>query len=51
MGSAPKTMRGPVGALGFVRWPRLRAVIPGQAADGVVDETDDGDDQEGEVHG
>ena len=22
MGSAPKTMRGPVGALGFVRWPR-----------------------------
>jgi glycine betaine/proline transport system permease protein len=43
MGSAPKTMRGPVGALGFVRWPRLRAVLPGEAADGVADVDDDGD--------
>jgi glycine betaine/proline transport system permease protein len=48
MGSAPKTMRGPVGALGFVRWPRLRAVVPGQAADGAED-MDGDDDQKGEA--
>lgn len=28
MGSAPRTMRGPVGGQGFVRWPRLRALAP-----------------------
>ncbi len=27
MGASPRSLRGPVGALGFVRWPRLRAVI------------------------
>lgn len=26
MGSAPRSMRGPVGLGGFVRWPRLRAI-------------------------
>ena len=32
MGAAPKTSRGPVGQLGFGRWPRIRALVPGQAA-------------------
>jgi hypothetical protein len=31
MGAAPKTSRGPVGQLGFGRWPRIRALVPGQA--------------------
>jgi glycine betaine/proline transport system permease protein len=31
MGSAPRTMRGPVGQMGFGRWPRLRAIVPGTA--------------------
>jgi hypothetical protein len=51
MGSAPKTMRGPVGALGFVRWPRLRAMLPGQATEGVADVDDDDDERKGEVSG
>ena len=32
MGSAPRQSRGPVGQMGFVRWPRIRAIVPG--ADG-----------------
>ena len=31
MGAAPKTSRGPVGQLGFGRWPRIRALVPGQS--------------------
>ena len=51
MGAAPKTMRGPVGALGFVRWPRLKALIPGTAEE--TDESGNGsEDEEGrEVDG
>jgi glycine betaine/proline transport system permease protein len=49
MGAAPRTQRGPVGALGFVRWPRLKAILPDQAAEGADDE---GEDDEGrEVDG
>lgn len=50
MGSAPKTMRGPVGALGFVRWPRLKAVLPGEAAEGVAEDGSD-EERKGEVDG
>jgi hypothetical protein len=32
MGAAPKISRGPIGQLGFGRWPRIRAVLPGQTA-------------------
>jgi len=32
MGAAPKVSRGPVGQLGFGRWPKVRALLPGQAA-------------------
>ena len=35
MGAAPKTSRGPVGQLGFGRWPRIRALVPGQAVPAV----------------
>ncbi len=49
MGSAPRTMRGPVGALGFVRWPRLRAIVPG-GAEGADDEALE-DEEEREVDG
>jgi glycine betaine/proline transport system permease protein len=48
MGSAPRTMRGPVGALGFVRWPRLRAILPG-GTEPTAD--DDGDEEGREVQG
>jgi glycine betaine/proline transport system permease protein len=45
MGAAPRTLRGPVGALGFVRWPRIKALIPRQA-EGLEDGTDGGDGRE-----
>lgn len=48
MGAAPRTLRGPVGALGFVRWPRIKALLPG-AANGVTD--DENDDEGREVDG
>jgi glycine betaine/proline transport system permease protein len=38
MGSAPRTMRGPVGEMGFSRWPRLRAIVPaGTSRPGVAE--------------
>jgi glycine betaine/proline transport system permease protein len=48
MGSAPKTMRGPVGALGFVRWPRLRTVMEREPA-GTDRAGDDGQGEGREV--
>ncbi len=30
MGASPKAMRGPVGLMGFGRWPKIRAISPGQ---------------------
>jgi glycine betaine/proline transport system permease protein len=42
MGSAPRTMRGPVGQMGFMRWPRIRAIVPGQAAS-QAPESEEGD--------
>jgi glycine betaine/proline transport system permease protein len=43
MGAAPRTLRGPVGALGFVRWPRIKALLPGVPAGDVDgDGEDDG---------
>jgi glycine betaine/proline transport system permease protein len=32
MGTAPRTARGPVGQMGFMRWPRVREIVPAQAA-------------------
>ena len=51
MGSAPRTMRGPVGALGFVRWPRLRAIVPDGPDGGTADDDDQGDEEGREVEG
>ena len=48
MGSAPRMQRGPVGALGFVRWPRLKAIVPGDAE--VASDGED-DDEGREVDG
>ncbi len=38
MGSAPRTMRGPVGAMGFTRWTRIRVLRGKPADDGGEDE-------------
>jgi glycine betaine/proline transport system permease protein len=43
MGAAPRTMRGPVGGMGFSRWPRLRAILPGSTTE------DEEANEEGEV--
>jgi len=34
MGSAARTTRGPVGALGFARWPKIRVLIQGSNTNG-----------------
>ena len=39
MGSAPRSLRGPVGEMGFAPWTKLRALVG----------TDGGDDEDGET--